>query len=132
MINNWNVLILGDILAILAVTLIGFAKHGELDLSLLPRMLALFVPFVGLWLFFAPRYGLFKPEIVSDYKQLWRVLLVVAFVSWLTISARNALLIFFHAFQTSDGNLIFIPVLAVTSTFGLVLWRVAYLIFTRK
>ena len=31
MTNNWNILILGDILAILIVTLIGFATHGELD-----------------------------------------------------------------------------------------------------
>jgi len=40
--KNKTILILGDGLTLLIVTLIGFATHGESGISFLPRMLAAF------------------------------------------------------------------------------------------
>ncbi len=41
---NKTILILGDTLTLLIVTLIGFATHGETAISFLPRMLTTFIP----------------------------------------------------------------------------------------
>jgi len=65
-------LILGDILAILLTTLIGFAIQSETDLSFLPRFLAAFLPLTLAWFLLAPWFGLFQPEITFNIKQLWR------------------------------------------------------------
>ena len=121
-----SILITGDILAILITTLVGFATHDELKSEFLLRFFTLFILLVGVWLFLAPRYGLYRSEITSNPKQLWRVLFVMIWVSFVAVCARNAILIFLNAFQSSDNNLIFIPVLAITSAIGLLLWRGIY------
>jgi hypothetical protein len=56
-------LILGDSLAILIVTIIGFASHGEANTWLLPRMAAVFFPLTIGWFLLAPFLELFQPEI---------------------------------------------------------------------
>ena len=48
------ILVLGDILAILTVTIIGFASHGEGGVSFLPRMAAAFFPLLIGWFLLAP------------------------------------------------------------------------------
>ena len=110
---------IGDILALAVTTIIGFATHGETDLSFLPRFLAIFIPLIAAWFLIAPRLGLFQPEIVSDLKQLWRVLLVMIIVAPLAVVVRSLIL------QTAIVP-IFMLAFGGTSTLGMMLWRGVY------
>jgi hypothetical protein len=69
---NKYILIFGDLIAIAILTIVGFATHGETELSFLPRMAALFFPLVVSWLCLAPALRLFQWETISDPRQLWR------------------------------------------------------------
>ncbi len=113
------ILILGDILALLIVTLIGFATHGEAGLSFLPRMAATTIPLVISWFVIAPWLGLFQDEVIRNAKQLWLPTLAMLFAGPLAVVIRGLIL---------DEPIppIFAVVLSVTSAFGLVIWRVLY------
>jgi hypothetical protein len=125
MINNRNILILGDILAILLITLLGFATHGELDASFISRMSALFFPLVIAWFLLSPWLGLFQPEIISNPKQLWRPASAMLFAAPLAAVLRGLIL-----------NAAIIPIFAVvlgaTSAFGMVIWRGLFFLLNRK
>ncbi|HEX5836517.1 MAG TPA: DUF3054 domain-containing protein [Anaerolineales bacterium] len=120
-----RILILGDILAIALLTIIGFATHGETDLSYLPRMAVLFFPLLLAWFALAPSMRLFDGQITSDPKQLWRPILAMTFAASLAAILRGLLL-----------NAAILPifglVLAVTSAFGMLVWRAIYLFLYRK
>lgn len=115
---------LGDLLAILIVTMIGFSAHGEADISLLPRMAAIYFPLSIAWIILARLMGLFQQEITSDPKQLWRPALVMIFVAPLAAILRGLLL---------NAPIIptFAVVLAAASAFGMSIWRGLYLFFSR-
>jgi len=119
-----QLLFTGDILAVLIVTIIGFATHGEADLSFLPRMLAVFVSLTVAWFLISPWFGLFQFEITSSPKQLWRPVLAVIFAGPLAIVLRGLIL-----------NAPIIPVFAVvfsaTSAFGMLIWRGIYFFLIR-
>jgi hypothetical protein len=117
-------LIPGDILAIAVVTVIGFATHNEADLSFLPRMLAAFVPLTVAWFLLAPWFGLFQPEIISSFKQLWRPVLAMLFAAPLAAVLRGLWL-------NAPIIPIFAVVLAATSALGMLLWRGIYLLVSR-
>jgi len=125
MTRNRNILILGDILAILIVTLIGFATHGELDASFITRMGAVFIPLLIAWFLLAPWFGLFQSEIISNPKQLWRPALAMLFAAPLTAVLRGLIL-----------NATVIPIFAValsaTSALGMMIWRGLYYFLNRK
>ena len=117
--------ILGDIFAILITTLIGFATHGEADLSLLPRMVAAFIPLTVAWFLLAPWFGLFQHEITSNPKQLWRPALAAVFVAPLAAVLRGLIL-------NAPIIPIFAVVLSATSAFGMFVWRGLYFLLNRK
>ena len=118
-------LLLGDILAIAIVTLVGFASHGETELSFLPRIAATFFPLTIAWFLLAPWFGLFQPEIASNPKQLWRPALAMLFAAPLAALIRAVIL-----------NSVVIPIfgiiLAATSALGMILWRMIYYFLKRK
>lgn len=118
-------LALGDLLAMALVTVIGFATHGETDLSFLPRMAAAFFPLSIAWFILAPVYGLFRVELVSDPKQLWRPVLAMTFAAPLAAVLRGLIL-------NAPILPIFAVVLASTSAFGMLVWRGIYWAVTRK
>ena len=128
--NNY-ILVLGDILAILSITFIGFATHGEVGAGspsfyvILPRMAAMFFPLAIAWFLLSPFLGLFRPELVLNPKQLWRPVLVMIFAAPLAVVLRGLLL-----------NAAIIPIFAVvlgaTSALGMLLWRGLYLFLKRK
>ena len=118
-------LILGDILAILLVTVIGFATHGELGVSFIGRMSAAFFPLTVAWFLLAPFLGLFQPEIIASPKQLWRPALAMLFAAPLAAVLRGFLL-------NAPIIPIFAVVLASTSAFGMLVWRGMYFLLTRK
>ena len=125
MINNWNILIIGDILAILIVTLIGFATHRELDTSFFTRISALFFPLLIAWFLVSPWLGLFQTEVTSNPKQLWRPVLAMLFAAPLAAVLRGFIL-------NTPIIPIFVIVLVATSTFGMLLWRGIYFLLNRK
>ena len=116
---------LGDILAMLAITLIGFATHGELNTSFITRMSALFFPLIIAWFLLSPWFGLFQTEIISNPRQLWRPALAMLFAVPLAAVLRGLIL-----------NAPIIPIFAVilmaTSAFGMFVWRGIYFFLNRK
>ncbi len=118
-------LIVGDILAILLVTVTGFATHGEANLTVLPRMGAAFFPLTVGWFLLAPFLGLFQTEITANPKQLWRPVLAMTFAAPLAAVLRGFLL-------NAPVIPIFAVVLASTSAFGMLVWRGIYFLLNRK
>jgi len=125
MINNRNILILGDIFVTLLIILIGFATHGELNTSFITRMSALFFPLIIAWFLIAPWLGLFQHKVVSNPKQLWRPVLAMIFAAPLAAVLRGLIL-------NAPIIPIFVVVLAATSAFGMVLWRGIYFLLNRN
>ena len=118
-------LILGDILAILAITLIGFATHAELNTSFITRMSALFFPSVIAWFLLSPWFGLFQTEIISNPKHLWRPVLAMLFATPVAAVLRGLIL-------NAPIIPIFVAVLGITSAFGMLFWRGLFFFLSRK
>jgi len=120
-----SIVFIGDTLALLITTLIGFATHGEGSLSFFPRFLAAFIPITVAWFLLAPWFGLFQPEILSNPKQLWRPVLAMIFATPLAGLFRGLIL---------QANIvpIFIIVFGATSAFGMVIWRGIYFLLNRN
>lgn len=120
-----SILISGDIIAILLVTVIGFATHGELGTSFIVRMAVAFFPVTIAWFLLAPFLGLFQTGITSDLKQLWRPVLAMFFAGPFAVVLRGLLL-------NAPILPIFAVVLASTSAFGMLVWRGLYLLWKRR
>jgi hypothetical protein len=120
---NKSILILGDILALLVITFIGFATHGEAGLSFLPRMAAAFFPLAISWFLLAPWFDLFQDEIVHNARQLWRPALTALFTAPLAAVLRGFIL-------NAPIIPIFAVVLGVTTAFGIVFWRWLYFLLS--
>lgn len=118
-------MILGDLLTIALVTLIGFATHGEADVSFAPRMAALFFPLSISWFLLAPALGLFQQELTSHPKHLWRAGLAMLFAAPLAAVLRGFLL-------NAPIIPIFAAVLGLVSAFGMVIWRALYFVWNRR
>jgi hypothetical protein len=119
--RKW-ILYAGDTLSIAALTLIGFATHGETSTSFLPRMGALFVPMVLSWFLLAPWFGLFQREITSNPSQLWRPGLAMLFAVPLAAVLRGFIL-------NAPILPVFAVILAGTSALGMLIWRGLYFAF---
>ncbi|MGZ9164763.1 MAG: DUF3054 domain-containing protein [Anaerolineales bacterium] len=125
MVRSKYTLIIGDILAIGLLTIIGFATHGETDLSFLPRMAATFFPLVIGWFLLAPRLGLFQDEVIYNARQLWRPALTALFAAPLAAVLRGFML-------NAPIIPIFAIVLGAASALGMVVWRALYFLLNRK
>jgi hypothetical protein len=117
------ILIIGDTLAILIITFIGFASHGEAGLSFIPRIAAIFFPLVIAWFVLAALLHLFDQENTS-LNQLWRPALGMIFAGPLAVVVRGLLL-------NAPVIPIFAVVLSVTSALGMLIWRVIYAFVNR-
>jgi hypothetical protein len=122
---NKYILILGDLLAIALVTFIGFATHGEADVSFAPRMGALYFPLSISWFLLAPSLGLFRLETTSDLKQLWRPAFAMFFAASFAAVLRGFIL-------NAPIIPIFAAVLAGTSAFGMAIWRLIWYGLVRR
>jgi hypothetical protein len=118
-------LIIGDILAILIFTVIGFATHRETRVAFLPRMAVIFFPLTIAWFILAPWLGLFQPEITSNPKQLWRPVLAMIFAAPQAVVFRGLIL-------NAPIIPIFAVVLSATSAFSMVIWRGLFTLLNRK
>ena len=123
--KNIVFLAIGDLLAIAILTFIGFATHGEADVSFLPRMSAAFFPVLVSWFLLAPWFGLFDEQVISSLKSLWRILPAMLAVAPLAVILRAAIL-------NSAGLPIFTLVLGSTNAFGMLVWRAIYLFVIKR
>src|SRR5690349_17062376 len=119
-----SILVIGDILAILIVTMIGFASHGEAGLSFIPRIAAIFFPLAIAWFVLATLLHLFDQENTS-LNQLWRPVLAMIFAGPLAVVVRGLLL-------NAPVIPIFAVVLSATSAFGMLIWRGIFLFVNRR
>ena len=125
MITSKRFLVVGDILAIAIVTIIGFATHGETGTSFLPRMAVIFFPLTIAWFILSPFLGLFRQEIISNPRQLWRPILAMFFAAPFAVVIRGLIL-------NAPIIPIFGVVLSTTSAFGMVVWRVIYFWISKR
>ena len=123
--KNLTILIVGDLIAFGLITLLGFSSHRELGFSYLSRMAASFFPISMVWFLLAPWFGLFRKEIISNVRQLWRLVLVILIAGPLAAFMRGLIL-------GSPVIPIFVIVLTLTSALGLIAWRTLYFLFTRR
>ena len=119
-----TILILGDTLTLLVITLIGFATHGETSISFLPRMLTTFIALVIVWFLLAPWFQLFNSEINLNAKQLWCPALTMLFAGSLAVVLRGLIL-------NAPIIPIFAVVLSATSALGMMIWRTVYFLLKR-
>jgi len=122
---NKTILILGDSITLLLVTLIGFATHGETSISFFPRILTTFIPLIIGWFLLSPWFQLFNSEIDSNLKQLWRPAMTMLFASPLAVILRGLIL-------NAPIIPIFAVVLSATSALGMMIWRTSYLLLKYK
>jgi hypothetical protein len=115
-------LLLGDILALAIITVIGFATHGETDLSFAPRMMTTFVPLVVGWFLIAPWLGLFDARYTTTLKQLWRPVLAMLLVTPMAVLLRAAML-------NSVALPLFAFILGGSAALGMLIWRGLYFLF---
>jgi hypothetical protein len=118
-------LYLGDAIVLAAITVLGFATHGEASPDFLPRMLTTFLPLTAAWLLLAPWFELFDRAVASDLRQLWRPACAMLFAAPLAALLRGLLL---------GGPIlpIFVVVLGATGALGLTVWRWIFALAARS
>ena len=120
-----RVLWIGDLLAYVIITLIGFSSHGSLELAALLRMLATFGPFYASWLIFSTWAGVHRRLQGPD-------------MSWLLRSGLAALLsaplgATLRGFWLGTPILpIFVLVMGLVSMLGIIVWRGLYVKLIRS
>ncbi len=125
MMKNRTVLILGDALALLIVTLIGFTTHGEASTAFLPRIAAAYFPLLIGWFLIAPWFGLFQDEVIRYPRLLWRPALAMIFAGPLAVVLRGLIL-------NAPVIPIFGVVLSATSALGMMVWRGLHLLISKR
>jgi len=109
------VLLGGDLFMLGLVTVMGFARHGELATGG-ARLLTTFIPLAVAWLLVAPFLGAFDLPRAADLRQLWRpfwaMLLAGPMAGWL----RGILL-------NEPIQPVFVAVLGGISALALLVWR---------
>jgi hypothetical protein len=113
------ILIAGDVVTYLLVTLIGFNSHDTLAMEALPRMLATFVPFTVSWFVVAPWIGLFDAAILRQRSHLARVLLATTLAAPLGAFLRGLWL-------GSPILPVFVLVMMGVSGLGMLIWRAVF------
>ena len=118
-------LILGDIIALAIITVVGFATHGETDISFLPRMLTTFIPLIVSWFLIAPWLGLFNAQVTSEPKQLWRPPLAMLLAAPMAAILRAAML-------NAVALPLFTFILGGSAAVGMLVWRGILWVLTRQ
>jgi len=111
---NKRFLIFGDALALLTLTVIGFAAHGETNASDLPRAGLMLAASLTGWFILAPATRLFAPA--QTAASLWRVVLTGFFAGLFTVVLRGQ---FLHGAVLP----VFALVIGATTALGMCLWR---------
>ncbi|MBT3337083.1 MAG: hypothetical protein HN855_11480 [Anaerolineae bacterium] len=110
-------LLLGDTFSVVIITVVGFMFHDGITIKILYRVAATFFPTLVAWVLIAPWLGLYREEIYSNWRQLWRA-------GWAVILAAP-LAAFFRALMFGLIPIlpVFVAVLAATAALGMLIWR---------
>jgi len=115
-------LLLGDFLVVLALSVGGFLFHNE---GFSWRLLSTLVPSLVSWVLIAPWLGLYRPEISALPSQAWRAalagLLAAPFAAFLRGLWLNSAIL-----------PLFVAVLSGTTALGMGLWRLAWSASVRR
>jgi len=122
--SKW-ILIVGDTIALAIITVIGFASHGETEISLVPRMLTTFIPLVVSWFLIAPWLGTFDLQITTSAKQLWRPPLAMLLAAPITAILRAAML-------KGVALPLFTLILGGSAALGMLVWRGLYVLWYKN
>ncbi len=122
--RKYSGLVLGEILTLLAVTLVGFLNHGEMSVTYLPRMAATYLPLCLAWFLISPWFQLYQDEVVYNPRLLWQPAVALLFAGPLAVAVRGLIL-------NESIIPIFVVVLSVTSAAGVTLWRAIYIAIDR-
>lgn len=118
-----NILIIGDFLTFLVVTLIGFGNHNsQFDIL---RLLATWIPLCLAWSMTAPILGLWNANLMSLQKSWWHFIWAAILSVPLAIVVRGFIL-------NTPTIGIFVLVMISFSTLGLIIWRLLFQLFLRK
>ena len=123
--NKKTILILGDIITFVILTILGFATHGETDASFLPRMAAAFFPVVFGWFVLAPWFGLVDEAVLRNPKNLLRIPLAFLFVAPLAVILRGAWL-------NAPALPLFALIFGGSNALGMMVWRWLYILIARR
>lgn len=118
-----TLLILGDFLAFLVVTIIGFASHNS-QLNLM-RILAIWLPLCFAWYLTAPLLGLWKPVQPSLLKNWWKII-------WATILSVPLAVVIRGFILNTPTIGTFVLVMIATSVAGLFVWRLIWFFIQKK
>ena len=121
--NKKWLLYTGDALAVVVLTLIGFASHDELALAYLPRMAATFFPVVIAWLGIAPWLGLFADNLAFKQNLHLRITFAALYASAMAAFLQSLIL------QTDEVAVGFLFGLAGAAVVSMNIWRWLYVRF---
>lgn len=117
--SSSRLLVLGDLAALIVVTLLGFATHNTLGTAG-TRILSTFIPLAAAWFLVGGLAGVFDPETAAAPRNLWRPLLAMLFAAPLFGLFRAWML------GTATITVIFILVMGGVGAAAMLLWRGAY------
>lgn len=107
----------GDLTVLVLLTIGGFATHLSLDAFW--RMTVTLLASVISWLAVAPGLGVYRAEVLTNPRFIWRVAWAAALAAPLATFLRGMAL-------DRDIPWVFVLVTMGTSALGLLVWRIAY------
>jgi hypothetical protein len=116
-------LLAGDILALACVTIIGFARHGELTTAG-TRMLTTFLPLIVSWLIMATLVNALNVEHAQNLPNLWRPALA-AFLAAPWFGFLRGLLLW------KDADLEVTLVVGGVTIIAILIWRLLFFLISR-
>ncbi len=117
-------LMAGDALALLVVTWIGFASHGESLLT--PRWLLTFVPLLAAWALAAPWFGVYAPGLRCSGGMIWRAALAMLLAAPLAVWLRAVLI------GEKLTPVVFFAVMMAVSALGMAAWRAIWWLHCKR
>ena len=118
------ILLGGDLLTLILVTIFGFATHGELE-SAGSRMLTTFIPLALAWLAVAPLMGAFEIDRAVRLSQVWRPFYAMVVAGPLAAWIRGAWL-------NAPIQPVFVVVLGGISALAILAWRSLFALASRR
>jgi len=110
-----KVLLVGDIIVFILVTVIGFSTHGTLGTAGL-RILAIFVPFLLAWFAVGPLMGVYRFELVQNPTWLW-------LPAWATLIASPLAILLRAVILNVPILPLFVLIMGGVSAVGMLIWR---------
>ena len=113
---------LGDALALLVVSMVGFATHGE---AIGWRVMTTFLPYLAAWGAIAPWVGVYQMERTAEIRQVWRpalaAFLAAPMAAWLRSLWLNRAIL-----------PVFVLALGLSAALGYVIWRLLWVAIMKR